>query len=100
MKQVLQEGRCVDSGRHELFFSERPDELAAAQALCAECRVRVPCLEMALELGCDWGVWGGVIFVDGQPLHRKRGRGRPRHDEVRLPLELSVEELRQLVKSA
>ena len=36
MDIIYEEGRCIDSGSHELFFSELPTELAAAQAICAE----------------------------------------------------------------
>lgn len=100
MNQKLKNGNCVGSGQHELFFSERPDELAAAQAICAQCAVRLPCLEMALQEGCDWGVWGGVIFWDGQAFHRKRSRGRPRRSEKELPVEASRQDLLELVRSA
>ena len=100
MNQVMSKGRCVGSGRHELFFSERPEDLAAAQAMCDECSVRVACLEMALSQGYDWGVWGGVIFWDGQVFHRKRGRGRPRRGEAHLPVEASRDDLMEFVRSA
>lgn len=100
MDQVLSQGRCVGSGQHELFFSERPDELAAAQSLCTECSVRVACLELALSQNLDWGVWGGVIFWDGQAFHRKRGRGRPRRGESHLPVEANRQDLIELVRSA
>jgi hypothetical protein len=53
-----------------------------------------------LREGHDWGVWGGVIFWDGQPFFRRRGRGRPRLDEEALPLEADVHQLWELVKSA
>jgi WhiB family redox-sensing transcriptional regulator len=98
--EIFEKGRCVSSGKNHLFFSERPDELAAAQAICMECEVRLACLELALDEGQEWGVWGGVIFIDGQPFYRKRGRGRPRRGEQSLPLEASVEDLRALVRSA
>jgi WhiB family redox-sensing transcriptional regulator len=100
LKELIEEGRCSEAGSHELFFSERPSELAQAQRICASCTVRVKCLEIALKDNHDWGVWGGVIFWDGQPYHRRRGRGRPKHSENNLPLEANVEELWDLVKSA
>ena len=99
MKPEIQErSRC--SGKDDLFFSEDPGQLAAAQAICHGCEVRIPCLEMALELAAEWGVWGGVIFWDGQAYHRKRGRGRPRRNEQHLPLEADIEELQRMVRSA
>jgi WhiB family redox-sensing transcriptional regulator len=65
----------------DLWFSERPAELARAKALCTTCRIRGKCLEGALERHEAWGVWGGEIFVDGAVVAYKRGRGRPRRDE-------------------
>jgi hypothetical protein len=58
------------------------------------------CLQVALSEGHDWGVWGGVIFWDGQPFHRRRGRGRPSHSDKGLPLEADLSQLWELVKSA
>ena len=98
MDQIYDRGRCVDSGKNHLFFSERPDELAAAQALCMECEV-ARLLELALDEGQEWGV-GGVIFIDGRSFYRKRARGRPRRNDQNLPLEASLDDLRELVKSA
>ena len=98
--ELQESGRCITEGSHELFFSERPSDLAAAQAICGRCPVRVGCLEIALRERHEWGVWGGVIFWDGQPYHRRRGRGRPSESERGLPVEAQVSELWELVKSA
>lgn len=100
MSEIYSEGRCLSSGKSELFFSESPTDLAAAQSLCGECEVRIRCLEYALENAVEWGVWGGVIFWDGQTFYRKRGRGRPKRSDLNLPLEASIEELQQQVRSA
>ncbi len=100
LKQLQENGRCRSEGQHNWFFSDRPSELVQAQQICAGCEVRVVCLEVALSEGHDWGVWGGVIFWDGQPFHRRRGRGRPRHAESDLPLEANRRELWEQVKSA
>lgn len=100
MEPIYEQGRCTKEGTHELFFSERPSDLAAAQLICAACEVRIQCLETALENALEWGVWGGVIFWDGQAYHRKRGRGRPRHNERHLPVEADLVDLRDTVRSA
>lgn len=100
MKDIYRSGRCTVGDNHNLFFSQKASDLAQAQAICAECPVRLKCLEMALEEGLEYGVWGGVIFWEGQAFHRKRGRGRPRHSEAHLPVEADREELVELVKSA
>ena len=61
----------------DLFFSESLDDIAAAKALCAECPVRLPCLQGALARQEPWGVWGGELFFQGKVLAQKRKRGRP-----------------------
>lgn len=62
----------------DLWFAERAEDAARAQALCAGCPLRARCLAGALERAEPWGVWGGQIFVDGVIVPVKRGRGRPR----------------------
>ena len=100
LRQIQEDGRCSSVGDHDWFFSERPAEMTRAQEVCAGCDLRVRCLEIALKEGHDWGVWGGVIFWDGQPFHRRRGRGRPRHEDAGLPLQADITELWDQVKSA
>jgi len=100
LQQLQTHGRCSHEGSHELFFSEKPSELAEAQRICGGCPVKVKCLEIALRDRHEWGVWGGVIFWDGQPYHRRRSRGRPRQAEANLPIEADTRELWEQVKSA
>ncbi|HEX2155023.1 MAG TPA: WhiB family transcriptional regulator [Acidimicrobiia bacterium] len=100
MRDIYRSGRCNDGNNHHLFFSQRASDLASAQAICARCPVRIQCLEVALEEGLEYGVWGGVIFWDGQAFHRKRGRGRPRRSDTQLPVEADRDELEALVRSA
>jgi len=65
-----------------LFFSEEPQEIAEAKAICGPCVLRLVCLEGAQNRGEPWGVWGGHLFDRGRVIDRKRGRGRPRKDEA------------------
>jgi WhiB family transcriptional regulator, redox-sensing transcriptional regulator len=65
-------------GEPDLFFSEDPQSLRLAKALCEHCPVRDACLAGALERGEPWGVWGGQLFQNGRVIAEKRGRGRPR----------------------
>jgi WhiB family redox-sensing transcriptional regulator len=103
MKQQIRElqdkGRCTEEGSHELFFSERPSDLAQAQHICGQCPVRSACLQLALQENLEWGVWGGVIFWDGRPYHRRRGRGRPRHAEAHIPVEADRNALLELASA-
>lgn len=100
MQQLYEQGLCVGGSSADLFFSDDVGELGQAQSICRECSVQLDCLRAALEDNVEWGVWGGVIFWDGQPYHRRRGRGRPRLAEAHLPLEAERSELLELVKSA
>lgn len=100
LRELQDEGRCKEEGSHELFFSENPSELAQAQLICSACPVKSSCLQLALQENLEWGVWGGVIFWDGQAYYRRRGRGRPRRGEANLPVEADRGALLDLVKSA
>ena len=68
----------------ELFFAEAPADVEAAKALCQGCRIRLACLEGALERREPWGVWGGELLLRGTIVPRKRPRGRPRKEDAEL----------------
>ena len=71
----------------DLFFAERPEEIAQARALCQQCPARSPCLDGALQRAEPWGVWGGELLMYGAIVATKRARGRPRRvpEHTRLP---------------
>ncbi len=66
----------------ELWFAEHTAQVEQAKALCRTCPVREGCLAGAIEREEPWGVWGGEVFVGGQVVATKRGRGRPRKHAV------------------
>jgi WhiB family transcriptional regulator, redox-sensing transcriptional regulator len=66
----------------DLFFAERPEDVARAKALCEDCPIRAACLAGALERGEPWGVWGGELLLQGVVVATKRARGRPRKSAV------------------
>lgn len=61
----------------DLWFSDTPDEIEAAKAMCRGCPARDGCLAGARERREPCGVWGGELFVKGVVVPRKRPRGRP-----------------------
>jgi len=80
----------------ELFFAEAPADVETAKELCQGCRIRVACLEGALERREPWGVWGGELLLRGAVVPRKRPRGRPRKADAELAkAELAQAELDQ-----
>ena len=87
--------RCSDGAGTltHLFFSDHDEELARAKAICRTCGLAQECLDGAVERGEVYGVWGGLLVLDGVPVEVKRKRGRPpKHpkpvlvvDEIPLP---------------
>ncbi len=70
--------RDVDTA---IFFSELPEGIEAAKAVCAPCPVREVCLYFALTTRQDNGVWGGLD--EDQRRRVSRNRQEPRKDATR-----------------
>lgn len=61
----------------ELFFPERSQTLAArAKAICAECPVRIDCLDESIANGERFGIWGGLDQEERRRVARRRRNGR------------------------
>lgn len=48
---------------------ERDERERRAKAICATCGVRRSCLDHALRLREQHGIWGGLTEVERRPLH-------------------------------
>lgn len=57
----------------ELFFPTRGEDTRAAKAMCADCPVRVPCLEYALANHERFGIWGGKSERERRQIRKVRG---------------------------
>jgi WhiB family redox-sensing transcriptional regulator len=53
-------------------------QIEAAKRVCTRCIVRVACLEWALDVQQESGVWGGLSEDERRPLRRRSARGRTR----------------------
>ena len=71
--------RCADGigTLSHLFFSDDDHDLARAKAICRPCGLKETCLSGALERQESYGVWGGLLVLDGVAVEVKRKRGRP-----------------------
>jgi WhiB family transcriptional regulator, redox-sensing transcriptional regulator len=63
----------------DLFFpvaSAGPSvtQTVRAKEVCAQCPVRRPCLQFALESGQDFGVWGGASEDERRTMRRRQLR--------------------------
>ena len=76
----------MEGSAHDLFWPRRaacttadpglffpgPDQSAVpALALCAQCGVRVRCLQYALALDEAYGIWGGMTASGRRRLQRR-----------------------------
>jgi len=71
--------RCSDGAGtlSHLFFSDDDFDVARAKAICRTCPISSACLAGALDRNEAYGVWGGVLLIDGKPTRFARRRGRP-----------------------
>jgi len=67
-------GKCRDVNP-ELFFPSDGVGVDQARAFCADCPVRVPCLEYALRNRIPHGVWGGTSERERRRIISRRSRG-------------------------
>jgi len=71
----------------ELFFPTGATgpaalQIAEAKQVCMGCSVRDDCLQWAVELGVEHGVWGGLaeeerIALFGRTIRRRASRNSP-----------------------
>ncbi len=57
---------------HDLFFPDRGASTRAAKQICAECQVRVDCLEYAVTRGEKFGIWGGLSERERREIRKQR----------------------------
>jgi WhiB family redox-sensing transcriptional regulator len=58
----------------EAFYPETDEEAEEAKNVCAQCHVRVACLEFALMKREKEGVWGGATERERRRIIRQRRR--------------------------
>lgn len=80
-QDLVWQNRAACSGEDpDLFFpmrashKEDAERLAAAKSICAICPVREECLEYALAMNMQFGIWGGVSEKQRKKMRSARGR--------------------------
>lgn len=69
--QWMLDARCRGYDPGEFFPSDGVG-VDQARKICAECTVRIECLEYALEYRIDHGVWGGCSERERRRILRRR----------------------------
>ena len=65
------QGKCKDLDP-AIFFPNDWVGVQVAQRICADCPVKSPCLEYALQNRVDHGVWGGASERERRRIARQR----------------------------
>lgn len=71
----------------EVWFPIRRKHVDAARAVCAECPFRFLCLEDALEIEPEFGVWAGHTAYEIECMVDKATGREPRRTRCEHPLE-------------
>jgi WhiB family transcriptional regulator, redox-sensing transcriptional regulator len=65
----------------EIFFDPTARAERRAKSICAQCPVRLDCLECALSVRAEFGVWGGLNGQERRSLlRRSRAADDPRRE--------------------
>jgi len=67
----MAEGKCREIPPSTFFPSDGVG-VEMARRICAECPVKAPCLEYALQNRIDHGVWGGASERERRRIARRR----------------------------
>jgi WhiB family redox-sensing transcriptional regulator len=67
----MAEGKCAQYPPSTFFPSDGVG-VEVARRICADCPVRIPCLEHALEHRIDHGVWGGCSERERRRILKRR----------------------------
>lgn len=65
---------CVGHPARGAWFSEQPEQIRRAMAVCAECPVRIECLGFAIANREDEGIWGGLAPAERRRIRRTLAR--------------------------
>ena len=101
LKLGWQERGACQSADATVFFApdserirEREKREAAAKRVCAECPVRQQCLEHALSVPEQFGIWGGLTEVERQEEARRRRGAAAGARPVVVPIRLGAQQNR------
>lgn len=61
---------CLGEDPEIFFCEEDPTALEEAKKICRPCEVREECLDYALTIGEEFGVWGGLSETEKRKLRK------------------------------
>jgi WhiB family redox-sensing transcriptional regulator len=66
-----EQAACNGDADPDAWFASplgEPERVARAADICRGCPVQENCLDFAVEIGADYGIWGGLDTVDRRDL--------------------------------
>ena len=72
--QIWRQHAACHGVEPDVFYPVSDEEADVAKAICAQCSVRQPCLEYALQKRERDGVWGGATERERRRILRQRRR--------------------------
>lgn len=66
-------------------------QTAVAKSICADCTVRVECLDFAVTTNQEFGVWGGLTEDERRVVRRRWRAGQRRHRQAEAEAEPEAE---------
>lgn len=73
---------CKDQDTSLFFYEDnergeiKDKRIAAAKQICDGCSVKTQCLEFALQIKEDYGIWGGLTPEERYTIRRRRQRNK------------------------
>ena len=81
------QGACRDMDSNLFYYEDqergpaKETRIANAKAVCESCKVKKECLEFALQINEQHGIWGGLTPEERQSVKRRRQRQRVKQEQ-------------------
>lgn len=81
------QGACRDMDSNLFYYEDqergpaKETRIANAKAVCEGCKVKTECLEFALQINEQHGIWGGLTPEERQTVKRRRQRQRVKQEQ-------------------
>ena len=80
------QGACRDMDSNLFYYEDqergpaKEARIANAKAVCEGCKVKTECLEFALQINEQYGIWGGLTPEERYTLKRRRQRQKAKQE--------------------
>ncbi|MBT1164577.1 WhiB family transcriptional regulator [Bifidobacterium felsineum] len=65
---------CRNTPDPDVFYPNAGGDVSQAKAICDDCPVKTECLDHALRMNEQYGIWGGLTVNERRALRNAYGR--------------------------